>query len=177
MYQNRGNNTDWISWVISSINLSSITAIYNIRSNTSSYMPVICKQPWQIIRYRKRIIKLQISNTHLAFSAFSTLMLLHGWQEGHPACKNWVVGCWHGYLPWGDADLHMDQLMPLPLTVSCSRKSRLVLNTFLVLAHLAFNRKQYRLQFICYTSHHQPSLDIMNFQYNKYFKKVFTIPL
>jgi len=27
---------------------------------------------------------------------------------------------------WG-ADLHMAQLMPLPLTVSCSRKSRLVL--------------------------------------------------
>jgi len=27
------------------------------------------------------------------------LMLLVGWQEGHPACKkNWVVGCWHGYL-------------------------------------------------------------------------------
>jgi len=21
-----------------------------------------------------------------------------GWQEGHPACKNWVVGCWHGRL-------------------------------------------------------------------------------
>ena len=21
-----------------------------------------------------------------------------GWQEGHPACKNWVAGCWHGYL-------------------------------------------------------------------------------
>ena len=31
-------------------------------------------------------------------SAFSALMLLVGWQEGHPACKNWVVGCWRGYL-------------------------------------------------------------------------------
>ena len=30
--------------------------------------------------------------------AFSTLTLLVGRQEGHPACKNWVVGCWHGYL-------------------------------------------------------------------------------
>jgi len=28
----------------------------------------------------------------------SALTLLVGWQEGHPACKNWVVGCWHGYL-------------------------------------------------------------------------------
>jgi len=25
-------------------------------------------------------------------------MLLVEWQEGHPACKNWVVRCWHGYL-------------------------------------------------------------------------------
>jgi len=23
--------------------------------------------------------------------AFSALMLLVGWQEGHPACKNWVL--------------------------------------------------------------------------------------
>ena len=31
-------------------------------------------------------------------SAFSALTLLVGRQEGHPACKNWAVGCWHGYL-------------------------------------------------------------------------------
>ena len=24
--------------------------------------------------------------------------LLVGRQEEHPACKNWVVGCWRGYL-------------------------------------------------------------------------------
>ena len=30
--------------------------------------------------------------------AFSALTLLVGWQEGHPVCKNWVVGCWRGYL-------------------------------------------------------------------------------
>jgi len=35
------------------------------------------------------------SNTAYAFSA---LTLLVGWQEGYPACKNWVVGCWRGYL-------------------------------------------------------------------------------
>jgi len=29
---------------------------------------------------------------------FNALMLLVGWQEGHPACKNWVVRCWHGCL-------------------------------------------------------------------------------
>jgi len=51
--------------------------------------------------------------------AFSALTLLVGQQEGHPACKKterWSAGmviC----LERG-ADLHMAQLMPLPLTVS-----------------------------------------------------------
>ena len=31
-------------------------------------------------------------------TAFSALTLLVGRQEGHPACKNRVVGCWRGYL-------------------------------------------------------------------------------
>ena len=54
---------------------------------------------------------------------FSALTLLVGRQEGHPACKKtewWgagVVIC----LERG-ADLHMAQLMPLPLAVSCSSK-------------------------------------------------------
>jgi len=34
----------------------------------------------------------------LSTFASSALTLLVGQQEGHPACKNWVVGCWHGYL-------------------------------------------------------------------------------
>jgi len=56
-------------------------------------------------------------------SAFSALMLLVGWQERHAACKKtewWgagVVIC----LERG-AGLHMAQLMPLPLTVSCFSK-------------------------------------------------------
>jgi len=29
---------------------------------------------------------------------FSALTMLVGRQEGHPACKNRVVGCWCGYL-------------------------------------------------------------------------------
>ena len=53
-------------------------------------------------------------------SAFSALTLLVGQQEGHPACKNRVVGCWHGCL--SGADMHMAQLMLLPLTVSCFSK-------------------------------------------------------
>jgi len=56
------------------------------------------------------------------------LTLLVGRQEGHPACKKtewWgagVVVC----LEQG-ADLHMAQLMSLPLNVSCFSKIRLVL--------------------------------------------------
>jgi len=30
--------------------------------------------------------------------AFSALTMLVGWQEGHPACKNWLMRCWCGYL-------------------------------------------------------------------------------
>jgi len=63
-------------------------------------------------------------------------MLLLGKQEGHPACKK-LSG---GVLAWlscleRDADLHMAQLMPLPLTVSCFSRSQIGF-TFLVPAHL-----------------------------------------
>ena len=67
--------------------------------------------------------------------AFSALTLLVGQQEGHPACKKtkwWgtgVVIC----LERG-ADLHMAQLMPLLLTVSCFSKIQIGF-TFPVLAH------------------------------------------
>jgi len=66
----------------------------------------------------------------------SALMLLVGRQEGHPACKK---------TEWWGADvdicleqgayLHMAQLMPLPLTVSCFSKIQIGF-TFLVPAHL-----------------------------------------
>ena len=64
--------------------------------------------------------------------AFSALTLLVGRQEGHLACKKlewWgtgVVICLER-----DADLHMAQLMPLPLTVSCFSKIQIRF-TFLV---------------------------------------------
>jgi len=56
-------------------------------------------------------------------AAFSALTLLVGRQEGHPICKK-LSG---GMLAWRGADLHLAQLMPLPLTISCSSKSRLML--------------------------------------------------
>jgi len=63
-------------------------------------------------------------------------MLLVGWLEGHLACKKlerWdvsVVIC----LDRG-TDLHMAQLMPQPLSVSCFSKIQIGF-TFLVRAHL-----------------------------------------
>ena len=68
--------------------------------------------------------------------AFSALTLLVGRQEGHPVCKKqewWdagVVVC----VEQG-ADLHIAQLMPLPLTVSCFSKIQIGF-AFLVPAHL-----------------------------------------
>ena len=64
--------------------------------------------------------------------AFSALTLLVGRQEGHPACKKtewWGAGmviCLEQ-----DANLHMAQLMPLPLTDSCFSKIQIFF-TFLV---------------------------------------------
>jgi len=69
-------------------------------------------------------------------------MLLVGQQEGHLACKKlewWgtgVVIC----LEQG-ADLYMAQLMPLPLTVSCSSKIQIGF-TFLVTADLGTSGKR-----------------------------------
>jgi len=71
----------------------------------------------------------------MSVCAFSALTLLVGRQEGHPACKKtewWGAGmviC----LQQG-ADLHMAQLMTLPLTVSCFSKIQIDF-TFLVLAY------------------------------------------
>jgi len=68
-------------------------------------------------------------------TAFSALTLLVGCREGHPACKKiewWGAGVVIG-LERG-ADLHMAQLMPLPLTVSCFSKIQIGF-TFLVPAH------------------------------------------
>ena len=62
-------------------------------------------------------------------------MLLAGWQEKQPACKKtewWVAGVVI-HLERG-ADLHMAQLMPLPLTVSAFFSKIQIGFTFLVLA-------------------------------------------
>ena len=80
--------------------------------------------------------------------AFSALTLLVWRQEGHAAGKKtewWgagVVIC----LERG-ADLHIAQLMPLPLTVSCFSKIQIGF-TFLVPAHLGSPRKR-AIKWVC----------------------------
>ena len=67
--------------------------------------------------------------------AFSALTLLVGRQEGHPACKKterWGAGVVISLER--DADLHVAQLMPLLLTVSCLSKIQIGF-TFLVPTH------------------------------------------
>ena len=67
--------------------------------------------------------------------AFSALTLLAGRQEGHPARKKLSGGviCLVICLERG-ADLHMAQLMPLPLTVYCFSTIQIGF-AFLVPAH------------------------------------------
>jgi len=69
---------------------------------------------------------------------FSALMLLVGEQEGHPACKKLSGGVLAWLSVWSEVQtcikLHMAQLMPLPLTVSCF--SKIQIGFHLVLAHL-----------------------------------------
>ena len=86
----------------------------------------------------------------ISFGCLSALTLLVGWQEGHPACKKqewWgagVVVC----LDRGP-DLHMAQLMPLPLTVSCFSKIQIGF-TFLVPARLGSpGKRAVKRVFVC----------------------------
>ena len=60
-------------------------------------------------------------------------MLLVGRQEGHPACKKLSGGVLAWLCVWSE-DLHMAQLMPQPLTVSCFSKIQIGF-TFLIPAY------------------------------------------
>jgi len=45
-----------------------------------------------------------------------------GGRKGIRPVKNWVVGCWRGYLSGARCRFAYAQLIPLPLTISCSSK-------------------------------------------------------
>jgi len=54
------------------------------------------------------------------------------WHEGHPTRKKqwWDAGV----VMCKGTDLHVAQLMPLPLTISCSSKTRLILRSWFYLS-------------------------------------------
>jgi len=66
-----------------------------------------------------------------------------GWTaEGHPACKKQSGGVLAWLSVWErGADLHMVQLMPLPLTISCSSKIQIGF-TYLVPAYPGYPGKE-----------------------------------
>jgi len=70
------------------------------------------------------------------------LTLLLGWQEGDLACKKLSDGMLASLCLGQGAHLHMAQLMPLPVTVSCSSKSRLVLPFWCQLTHIVLDKIQ-----------------------------------
>ena len=91
------------------------------KSCLSNYGSTVSAGPVPVPQFRSHDFWRYI-NLYVASSA---LTLLVGRQGGHLACKKTV---W-----WGD--LHMFQLMPLPLTVSCFSKIQIGF-TFLLSAHL-----------------------------------------
>ena len=87
---------------------------------------MICTQMWAVLKFicqsDLNFVVCLVLVMHLmcitvivicVFMSFSALTLLVGQQAEHPACKNWVMRCWCGYLSGADC-LHMVQLMPLP---------------------------------------------------------------
>jgi len=78
-------------------------------------------------------------------------MLLVGRQEGHPACKKLSGEVLAWLSVWSEVqDLHMAQLMPLPLTVSCFSKIQIGF-TFLVSAHLGRDKGPLNGVYVCFS--------------------------
>jgi len=105
--------------------------------------------------------------TQTGSSYYSTPIL--GWSKNHPqALPSVFWRCWLScrlvkktewrsagvviYVGWG-ADLHMAQLMPLSLTVSCSSKSRLVLSFWCQLKRVVLDKGPLNGCFVCCVTH------------------------
>ena len=113
----------YISWLTDITKVSNSKSDLQPLSRSLAVMP--SDKPYMIFSYFFIVT--------MSLIVFSALMLLVGWREAIQPVKKWVVGCWSGCL-WQGTYLHMSELIQLPLTTSCSCKSRLVF-TFLVPAH------------------------------------------
>ena len=127
------SSLQWTGWAACYLPNPEVTRVLlNVVTHTIStfYTVSVPSSQWSAIQIYSLLYFIYFYLSSLL--AFSALTLLVGRQEGHPACKKtewWGAGmviC----LERG-ADLHIVQLMPLPLTltVSCFNK------TFLVPAH------------------------------------------
>jgi len=108
------------------------------RSSVYKYPPMTVHQQQQQHAYQQTTQQqvpppATVNSQPVLTAQFSAIIALVGQQEGHPACKKRVVGSMVVSLERG-ADLHMAQLMPLPLTVSCFCNIQIGF-TFLVPAH------------------------------------------
>ena len=93
--------------------------------------PRCCMHRRKMVSFQQNLL------SYLFITPFSALTLLVGRQERHPAGKmggGKMVRCWRVICLERGADLHMAQLMPLPLTVSYFSKIHIGF-TFLVSAH------------------------------------------
>ena len=99
---------------------------------------------WSNWRLNQEVVSTTVHSDCTAFSSSASdkgttcLVLfpqLVGLQEGHPACKKLWGGTGVVICLERGADVHMAQLMPLPLTVSCFSEVQIVFS-FLVPAHL-----------------------------------------
>jgi len=76
-----------------------------------------------------------------------------GGRKGIQPVKNWVVGCWRGYLSGARCRLAHAQLMPMPLTISCFSTIEIDF-AFLVPAHQSSPGKgAIKCVCVCVTSH------------------------
>ena len=108
--------------------------------NICSLMAFVFRSPWFVLHYWENFTfkfwDFHSSLVHLAVNVI--IHLVHivpsvlwrcwlGGRKGIRPVKNRVVGCWRGYLSGARCRLAYAQLIPLPLTVSCFSKVRLVL--------------------------------------------------
>ena len=115
--------------------LSDTPTTFNVPLSTTTR--VLCRYQKNILTHFTNNLPLRLYSNIFSKSlfAFSALTLLVGWQEGHPACKTEWWGAGMVICLELVADLHIAQLMPLPLTVSCFSEIQIGL-PFLVPTHL-----------------------------------------
>ena len=99
--------------------LAPFFSVFCRSDDSSTGSPVHVLVSIQAVRVLPHLCVVNVTTTVL----FSALTLLFGRLEGHPVCKKLSCGVPAWLSVWSEVqNLHMAQLMPLPLTVSCFSK-------------------------------------------------------